>query len=56
MSKDDRKSRGTASDIESVVRAGTAKWTKTAKAEEGHQASRSFRRQRLIRERRTNFH
>lgn len=45
------KKRDMASDILSVVRAGTKKWTRTRKAEERSPASRAYRMSRMTRER-----
>ena len=47
--------RDLANDIIGLVREGTKKWTKTRKAEERNPASRSYRAQRMTRERGVSF-
>jgi hypothetical protein len=49
------KKRDLANDILGVVRAGTAKWTKTRKSEERSPSSRFYRASRMTRERGVSF-
>jgi hypothetical protein len=51
MAKKAERARSTAADIIDAVREATKKWTKTVKAEERSPASRSYRLQRMTRER-----
>jgi hypothetical protein len=55
MAKKSNPPRDMANDIMGVLRKGTKKWTKTRKAEERSPASRSYRAQRMTRERGASF-
>ena len=55
MAKKSDRPRDLANDIIGLVREGTKKWTKTRKAEERSPASRSYRTQRMTRERGVSF-
>src|SRR5258708_9097739 len=54
MTKTNRR-RDMANDIIGAIREGTKKWTRTVKAEERSPASRSYRAQRMTRERGVQF-
>jgi hypothetical protein len=55
MAKKSDRPRDLANDIIGLVREGTKKWTRTRKAEERNPASRSYRTQRMTRERGVSF-
>jgi hypothetical protein len=55
MAKKSDRPRDLANDIIGLVREGTKKWTRTRKAEERSPASRSYRAQRMTRERGVSF-
>jgi hypothetical protein len=55
MAKKSDRPRDLANDIIGLVREGTKKWTRTKKAEERNPASRSYRAQRMTRERGVSF-
>src|ERR1700722_6486943 len=55
MAKKNNRPRDLANDIIGLVREGTRKWTRTKKAEERSPASRSYRAQRMTRERGVSF-
>jgi hypothetical protein len=55
MDKKSKQPRSMAADIIGVIREGTKKWTKTAKAEERRPASRSFRYSRMIQAKGVSF-
>jgi hypothetical protein len=55
MAKKSDRPRDLANDITGLVREGTKKWTRTVKSEERSPASRSYRAQRMTRERGVSF-
>ena len=55
MTKKTDRPRDLANDLIGIVREGTKKWTKTAKAEERNPVSRSYRAQRMTHERGVSF-
>src|SRR5260370_34446809 len=55
MAKKSDRPRDLANDIIGAIREGTKKWTRTKKAEERSPASRSYRAQRMTRERGVSF-